>query len=89
MARYPDMHNPLLARSQTWSSDRTEAGGGRSISGASAALSPHVRTAIGVAGAALLLAIVLLALAVYYYFVGERAQRSTIFESRERDSQQH
>jgi hypothetical protein len=45
-----------------------------------------VWTAIGVAGAALLLAIVLLALAVYYYFVVERAQRSTILGSRERDS---
>jgi len=48
-----------------------------------------VQTAIGVAGAALLLTIVLLALAVYYYFVVERAQRSTILGSRERDSQQH
>ena len=48
-----------------------------------------VQTAIGVTGAALLLAIVLLALAVYYYFVVERAQRSTILGSRERDSQQH
>ena len=40
-----------------------------------------VRTAVGVAGAALLLAIVLLALAVYYFFVVERAQRSTILGS--------